>query len=115
MGIVHHAAYVVWLEEGRSHWLRANNSSYAEFEKDGVSLAVSELDVRYIRATQYDQLVKVRCWIEEVKSRKITFAYEVFDVDSGNILVRAWTRHICVNTQGQVTKIPEKWQIFMSR
>jgi acyl-CoA thioester hydrolase len=43
MGIVHHASYVVWLEEGRSEWMRAQGSACTQFEKEGVSLAVSEL------------------------------------------------------------------------
>lgn len=115
MGIVHHAAYVVWLEEGRSQWLRANGSSYANFEADGVSLAVSELQVRYGQPAIYDQLVAVRCWIEDVKSRQITFGYEIVDAASGAMLVQARTKHICVDRAGKVAIIPHKWRDFMSR
>lgn len=115
MGIVHHAAYVVWLEEGRSQWLRSHGSSYANFEADGVSLAVAELHVRYGQPARYDQLVTVRCWIEEVKSRKITFGYQVLDAGSGQVLVNAHTKHICVDREGNVTKIPEKWRRFMNQ
>lgn len=43
MGIVHHASYVVWLEEARSQWMRAHGKSYAQFEKEGLQLVVSEL------------------------------------------------------------------------
>jgi acyl-CoA thioester hydrolase len=114
MGIVHHAAYVVWLEEGRSQWLRTHGSSYATFEQEGISLAVSELLVRYGQPAYYDQLVTVRCWIDEVKSRKITFQYEVVDAETGAQLVRGYTRHICVDRNGQVTTIPLRWRKFMS-
>lgn len=115
MGIVHHAAIVVWLEEGRSQWLRAQGSSYAAFEADGVSLAVSELNVRYIQAVEYDQLVTVRCWVDDVKSRKVVFAYQVLNAKTGAILAKGTTKHICVNRAGRVTKIPEQWHQFMSR
>jgi acyl-CoA thioester hydrolase len=114
MGIVHHAAYVVWLEEGRSEWLRTHGSSYATFEQEGISLAVTELNVRYSQPASYDQRVTVKCWIDEVKSRKITFQYEVVDAETGSQLVRGYTRHICVDRDGQVTTIPPRWRKFMT-
>jgi acyl-CoA thioester hydrolase len=115
MGIVHHAAHVVWLEEGRSHWLRAHGTSFTQFEKMGLSLAVSELYVRYIRPAYYDQLVTIRCWIEEVKSRKVIFGYEVVDTDTQAIFATGYTKHICINREGKVAKIPDDWRQFLSQ
>jgi acyl-CoA thioester hydrolase len=110
MGIVHHAAYVVWLEEGRSHYIRAQGRSYTQFEQEGISLAVSELHVRYGQAARYDQRVTVRCWVEEVKSRQVTFGYEVVVAETGDLLATACSKHICVNRQGKVTTIPARWR-----
>jgi acyl-CoA thioester hydrolase len=110
MGIVHHAAYVVWLEEGRSHYMRAQGSSYTQFEHEGISLSVSELQVRYGQAARYDQRVTVRCWVEEVKSRQITFGYEVVEAETDDLLATARSKHICVDRQGRVTTIPDKWR-----
>ncbi len=114
MGVVHHAAYVVWFEEGRSAWMRANGTSYAEFEKDGFMLAVSEINIRYRQAAHYDQQVTVRTWIEEARSRQIKFAYEVVATDSGHVLAQASTKLICLNFDGQVTHLPQKWQQALS-
>ncbi len=47
-GWVHHAAYVTWFEEGRSAFTRALGYSYAQMETDGIGLAVSELEARYL-------------------------------------------------------------------
>lgn len=113
MGIVHHAAYVVWLEEGRSHWMRAYGSSYANFEKEGLLLAVSELQVRYKQAARYDQRVTVRCWVESVRSRQMQFSYEIVDAETGDIFVTGYTKHICVDRAGRVAKIPAKWQAYL--
>ena len=115
MGLVHHAAYVVWLEEGRSQWMRAHGSSYARFEKEGLRLAVSDLHIRYRHPAYYDQKVTIRCWIEEVRSRQVQFGYEVVDAQTGAILVDASTKLIYLDQQGQVTKIPEKWRSFLSQ
>lgn len=113
MGLVHHASYVVWLEEGRSQWMRAHGSSYADFEKDGVVLAVSDLRVRYKQAARYDQRVTVRCWVDNVRSRQMQFSYEIVDANTGDILVTALTKHVCLDRQCQVAKIPEKWRAFL--
>jgi acyl-CoA thioester hydrolase len=115
MGVAHHAAYVVWLEEGRSQWMRAHGSSYALFEKEGLRLAVSELNIRYRQAAYYDQQVTVRCWIEEVRSRQVEFGYEVVDAESGVVLADAQTKLIYLDQQGKVTRIPERWQTFLSQ
>ena len=115
MGVAHHAAYVVWLEEGRSQWMRTHGSSYAQFEKEGLRLAVSELHIRYRQAAYYDQQVTVRCWIEAVRSRQIQFGYEVVDTESGAVLAEAQTKLIYLDQQGNVTKIPQKWQTFLSQ
>ena len=115
MGLVHHASYVVWLEEGRSHWLRAHGSSYAQFEQEGLALAVSELSVRYSQAARYDQRVTVRCWVERVQSRQVQFSYEIVDAETKTIFVTGYTKHICLDRNGHVTKIPEKWRAYLGQ
>jgi acyl-CoA thioester hydrolase len=110
MGIVHHAAYLVWLEEGRSHFMRAQGGSYTQFEQEGISLAVSELYIRYGHAARYDQQVTVRCWVEEIKSRQITFGYEAIEAETGDLLATARSKHICVDGQGKVATIPARWR-----
>ena len=113
MGIVHHAAYVVWLEEGRSTWLRTHGRSYAQFEAEGLMLAVSELQVRYKQPARYDQCVTIRCWIAEVRSRQVQFNYEIIAADTATVLVTGYTKHICIDRQGNVAKIPRDWQQFL--
>jgi len=110
MGIVHHAAYVVWLEEGRSQWLRAHDSSYAQFEAEGLVLAVTDLQVRYKQSARYDQRVTVQCWVEDVRSRQVRFNYNIVDAQTRAIFVTAQTKHVCLDRAGQVAILPEKWQ-----
>lgn len=113
MGIVHHAVYAVWLEEGRSQWMRTQGASFTQFEKQGLALPVSELHIRYSQPARYDQLVKIRCWVEEVKSRKVTFEYEVVAAKTKKLLAKGYTKHICTDHAGKVTKIPDRWQQFL--
>ena len=108
-GIVHHASYVVYCEEGRSDYLRQRGSSYADFERGGYFMAVTELQMRYARAARYDDLLTVRTQVTEARSRSLTFQYEIVNSASRDILVTATSKHLCINREGQVDKIPPNW------
>ena len=47
MGVVYHTNYLVWCEVGRTDFIRARGMSYADMERAGVGLAVSELSARF--------------------------------------------------------------------
>ena len=110
MGIVHHSAYIVWFEEGRSAWSRQIGRPYADFERSGYALAVTEVGARYIAPACYDQEVTVRTRVSQVRSRLIHFEYEGLDTQTGKLLVNGFTAHICLDQQGKPARIPEDWQ-----
>ncbi len=110
MGIVHHSHYIVWMEEGRSALLRALGSSYADFEAEGVALAVSEVHAHYIAPARYDQAVTVRTRVAQVRSRAIEFEYEIIDAHDGRLLATGQTRHVCIRRDGSVATIPLAWR-----
>jgi acyl-CoA thioester hydrolase len=112
MGIVHHASYIVYFEEGRSHYARQRGSDYASFERTGFYLAVSEVNVRYAKPAHYGEQLTVWCWIVEMKSRALTFGYEIVNADTGDLYVTGQTRHICITHQGQVAPIPPEWRAW---
>jgi len=114
MGVVHHAAYVVWFEEGRSAWMRSLGSNYADFEAEGLNLAVSEVHARYVAPALYGRQVTVRTRGDEIRSRSAKICYEVVDTESGRTLVTGYTRHICVDREGQVVRIPDRWRKLLA-
>lgn len=114
MGIVHHASYIVYFEEGRSAYIRQRGHSYADFERSGYYLAVTELQARYIKAARYDDVLRILCWVEKARSRSLQFAYEIVDDASGEQLVTGTSTHICLNRDGQISKIPDEWQRWVS-
>jgi acyl-CoA thioester hydrolase len=109
MGIVHHASFIVYLEEGRSHYARARGADYAQLIDMGYYLTVAEIHARYAVPARYGQTLVVRCWIDDLKSRSITFGYEVSDSETGTVHVTGQSRHICITHDGQVARIPEAW------
>ena len=113
MGLVHHAAYLVWFEEGRSAFIRERGSSYADIEASGYFLAATELQARYISAARYDQQVTVRTWITEARSRAITFACEIAAAGSSQKLFEASLKLICLDAAGKPTRVPASWRAWL--
>ncbi len=112
MAVVHHASYIVYFEEGRSHYARQRGSDYAAFERGGHYLAVSEVNARYLKAARYDQLITVRCWIAAMKSRTLTFQYEIVNAETGELLVTGQSTHICLTHAGRVATLPPEWRAW---
>lgn len=108
MGVVHHASYVVWLEVGRSEWMRRQGRSYADLEASGYHLPVVGLSVRYLAAARYDELLTLKTWVAEAKSRQVRFAYELCrrDGEKACPIVRGETVHVCLSREGAVVALP---------
>jgi acyl-CoA thioester hydrolase len=106
MGVVYHANYLVWFEVGRGDYMRRIGMEYAAVEAGGHILAVSEAAARYVASARYSDLVTVRTWVEEVRSRTMTFRYEVQLTATGQVLATGFTRHICIDHAGRVTALP---------
>jgi acyl-CoA thioester hydrolase len=106
MGIVHHAAYVTWFEEGRSAFTRALGYSYAKMEADGIGLAVSALEARYLMPAHYDEEVVIVTCLEAMRSRELVFSYEVRRGADERLLVTGVTRLISVDASGHVCSLP---------
>ncbi len=109
MGVVHHAGYLVYFEEARSQFMRALGNDYANIEQEGFRLPVTEAALRYVDSLRYGDQVRIRTWIEEDKSRRIRFAYEVVDSISGATLVTGFTHHVWTDLRGKVTRAPPQW------
>ena len=110
MGIVHHRQYIVYFEVGRTDYSHQRGKPYSEFEANGLYLTVTEISVQYRLPARYDQHLKILTWIENVKSRGLTFAYEIRDAQRDELLVNGWTKHICIDREGNVSRIPEAWR-----
>lgn len=106
MGVVYHANYLIWCEVGRTDFIRARGMSYADMERAGVGLAVSELSARYHAAARYDDLIRVRTTLGDVRSRGITFDYVITNADTGARLVTARTALVSIDAAGKPTALP---------
>ena len=108
MGIVHHSSYIVWFEEGRSHYMRELGFPYSRVEQMGFYFTVVEVHARYIVPARYDEEVAVETWIPELKSRGLTFSYRVRRISDGTVLAEGYSRHVCITRDGKIARIPKE-------
>ncbi|MDZ7630965.1 MAG: thioesterase family protein [Gemmatimonadaceae bacterium] len=59
MGVVYHSNYLIWCEVGRTELIRQYGHSYADIERLGVGLAVSDAALRFHAPARYDDLIRV--------------------------------------------------------
>jgi len=106
MGVVYHANYLVWCELGRTDFIRALGKSYAELEREGVRLAVSDVTMRFHAAARYDDPIRVHTRLTAIGSRRLAFAYRVVRADTETLLVSATTALVSIDTTGRLSVLP---------
>ena len=105
MGLLHHANYLVYFEQGRTELLRARGLSYRDLEDQGYLLVLTRAQVRYRSPARYDDLLTLRTTVLRTTNVKIEHRYEL--LRDGVLLAEGQTTLGCVNRDGQVQLLPD--------
>jgi acyl-CoA thioester hydrolase len=114
MGVVYHSNYLIWCEIGRTDYIRALGTPYAELERNGVALAVSEASLRCHAPARYDDIVRVETLLTDVRSRTVTFDYVIVHAGTGARLATARTILVSLDREGKVSALPGDVRAFLS-
>lgn len=106
MGVVYHANYLVWCELGRTEFIRTLGTTYAELEGQGVQLAVSEAAIRFHAGARYDDMIRVSTTLASVRSRMVTFDYDVRNRETAERLVTARTALVSLDRNSRPAALP---------
>jgi acyl-CoA thioester hydrolase len=109
MGVVYHANYLVWCEIGRTEMMRALGAPYAEVERHGTVLAVSDASLRFHASARYDDRIRVTTRLGAVRSRLVEFVYDIARVTDGGVterLVSARTSLVALDENGRPRTLP---------
>jgi acyl-CoA thioester hydrolase len=104
MGIVHHAAYLPYLEEARVAYLRAVGHPYVEVRAEGVDFTVLEAFVRYHRPLRFDEEVTVSVVVGTVARASFQLGY-LLSVEA-EVRASAVTVHGGVDRLGRPVRLP---------
>jgi acyl-CoA thioester hydrolase len=104
-GVLHHANFFTYFEQGRTELLRAAGYRYKDVEAQGLFMVVVHIECRYRRPARYDDVLRLRTRATRVSAAKIEHAYEVFRGDE--LLAEGRSTLACVDRQGQVQRVPD--------
>lgn len=93
MGIVYHTNYIKWFEVGRGEFLRELGYPYSRMEEEGIWLPVAGVTCEYKSPGHYDDILLIKTWIKELGAATVVMAYEIYNKESGQLLVTGTTKH----------------------
>ncbi len=105
-GIAYNANYLIWFEVARGEFFWQRGLDYArDIEAKGNHWPLSEASVRYYAPAVYGDLITVRAWIGDVKSRALTIRYEI--TRDGKKLCSGFTTHMNLDNAGRPVPFPD--------
>ncbi len=104
MGLLHHANYLIYFEQGRTELLRAQGLSYRDMEDQGFLLVLTKVQVRYKSPARYDDLLTLRTTVTRTTLVKIEHRYEL--LRDGLLLSDGETTLGCVDRGGKIQALP---------
>jgi acyl-CoA thioester hydrolase len=105
MGLLHHANYLVYFEQGRTELLRARGVSYKDLEDQGYLLVLTRLEVKYRWPARYDDVVTLRTSVVKTTAVRIDHRYEMHC--EGRLLAEGSSTLACVDRTGRPQALPE--------
>ena len=87
MGVVHHASYLVYLEEGRTALMRDIGVPYEEVERNGFAMGVRRVEVRYRLSARYGDEILCRTSIVKLRGASILYGYELVRASNDDLLL----------------------------
>ena len=113
MGVVYHAHYLVYFEQGRTEFLRAFGRSYREVEETGVLLVVADAGLKFVRPARYDDVLVVRTRLVAASGVRLRFEYEVVRPSDGLLLATGHTTLASTDLEGRPTRLPDAMRAWV--
>lgn len=120
MGIVYHGAYLRFMERARVEFMRNLDVVYAQMERRGYGLPVTDLAITYLAPARYDDVITMWVGLSRVTYARVNFCYELA-VEPGDrvgpegpgderiVVLHAETRHGSVRLEdGRATRMPDE-------
>jgi acyl-CoA thioester hydrolase len=105
MGLLHHANYLVYFEQGRTELLRSHGLAYKDLEDQGYLLVLTKVEVRYRSPAGYDDLLTLRTTVERTTAVRIDHRYELRR--DGLLVAEGSSTLACVDRDGRPQALPD--------
>jgi acyl-CoA thioester hydrolase len=105
MGVIHHAAYLTYMEETRTAFLRSIGHPYVQMRSEGLDAPVLEVAVQYRKPLNFEDEVDIHLWGGAVTRTTFQLAY-LMTVE-GEARATAVSVHGCVDLNGKAARLPQ--------
>lgn len=96
MGYCYYGNYAQYFEVGRVEALREIGMTYKKLEEQGVMLPVLNYEVAFKLPAKYDDLLRIKTQIKELKGSRLIFDYRVTN-ETNQIIAEASTTLVFVS------------------
>jgi acyl-CoA thioester hydrolase len=105
MAIVHHAAYLTYVEAGRVEYLRRRGIDYRSLTDRGFHMPVVEAHLEYKRTARFDAELVVETRLGALTRVTVRFDYRILRGDE--LICLGHTLLACIDGSGKPRRIPE--------
>lgn len=108
MRFVYNGKYLEFFEVGRTELLREAGLPYAEVEKHGYLLPVTEAFVKYLKPARYDDILVIETTYPSMASAGLRLEYRVFRKETMEQVAEGYTSHVFLKADTyRITRPPE--------
>ena len=117
MGVIYHANYFSFFEQGRTQFLRDVGYEYYKFEENGIIYPVRDVSCTYLKSIRFGEDVFLETKIHKFSKVKTTYYHEIKNTD-GELKCTAFTSVVCVDKDTFLPvrmsdRIPEVYKAYM--
>jgi acyl-CoA thioester hydrolase len=107
-GVVYHANYLRYLEQGRTEFLRARGFSVRALQEQGYFIPVMRLEIDYLVPAVLDDLIRVKTEVQEVTNATCVLNQQAVRVSDGEVLVTVKVTLACIGPGKRARRLPRE-------
>jgi acyl-CoA thioester hydrolase len=120
-GVVYNANYLKYYERARTEYLRALGYEQDELLANNIVFVVRHIDIDFVRAARFNEILRVESHIEELKKASLLFVQSIYACGTGQeqnsqkrLVNQARVKVVCVSAnEFRPTAIPtEIYQVL---
>lgn len=110
MGVVHHANYLHWMENGRVELLRSLGIYLLDLIDDGILFPIVKVECQYHKPACFGDEIRVETTLCKCTKVKLEFSYEIYkNSENIELLASGESKNVYINDKGVICRLPDKY------
>lgn len=109
MQVVHHANYLLFMEEARVEYFREGGLELNDLMAEGIVFPIVEVSVKYVKPARYDDELLIKTYLRRLDRARFDFDYEIYNEKTGELLTTGHTVNTYTDAKtGRIVRIPKE-------